>query len=91
MFESRLYFIDQLKVMDAKMVLCDPHRVLVSGPSQLHGSHMASPDIRAGMALVIAALTAKGTSIIDNAEQIDRGYENLVEKLKNLGADIKRE
>lgn len=91
MFESRLYFIDQLKVMGAKAVLCDPHRVLVSGPSQLHGSHMASPDIRAGMALVIAALAAKGTSIIDNAEQIDRGYENLVEKLQNLGADIKRE
>ncbi|MEK7124642.1 MAG: UDP-N-acetylglucosamine 1-carboxyvinyltransferase, partial [Patescibacteria group bacterium] len=78
MFESRLYFIDQLKTMGAKVVLCDPHRVLVSGPSLIHGSHMASPDIRAGMALVIAALTAKGTSIIDNAEQIDRGYENLV-------------
>ncbi len=91
MFESRLYFIDQLKAMGAKMVLCDPHRVLVSGPSQLHGSHMASPDIRAGMALVIAALTAKGASIIDNAEQIDRGYENLVEKLKNVGASIKKE
>ncbi|MEK7659250.1 MAG: UDP-N-acetylglucosamine 1-carboxyvinyltransferase [Patescibacteria group bacterium] len=91
MFESRLYFIDQLKNMGAKAILCDPHRVLVSGPSLLHSSHMASPDIRAGMALVIAALAAKGTSIIDNAEQIDRGYENLVEKLKNLGADIKRE
>lgn len=91
MFESRLYFIDQLKTMGAKMVLCDPHRVLVSGPSPLHGSHMASPDIRAGMALVIAALAAKGTSIIDNAEQIDRGYENLVEKLQDLGADIKKE
>ena len=91
MFESRLYFIDQLKVMGAKVVLCDPHRVLVSGPSQLHGSHMTSPDIRAGMALVIAALCAKGTSIIDNAEQIDRGYENLVEKLKKIGADIKHE
>ncbi len=91
MFESRLYFIDQLKTLGAKVVLCDPHRVLVSGPSQLHGSHMASPDIRAGMALVIAALTAKGTSIIDNAEQIDRGYENLVEKLRSVGADIRRE
>ncbi len=91
MFESRLYFIDQLKAMGAKTVLCDPHRVLVSGPSKLHGSHMASPDIRAGMALVIAALTAKGVSTIDNAEQIDRGYENLAEKLQNLGADIKQE
>ena len=91
MFESRLYFIDQLKNMGAKTILCDPHRVLVSGPSRLHGTHLASPDIRAGMALVIAALVAKGTSIIDNAEQIDRGYENLVEKLKGLGADIKRE
>lgn len=90
MFESRLYFIDQLKTLGAKAVLCDPHRVLVSGPSKLHGSHMASPDIRAGMALVIAALAAKGTSIIDNAEQIDRGYENLLEKLQNLGANIKR-
>ena len=91
MFESRLYFIDQLKTMGAKVILCDPHRVLVSGSSKLQGTHMASPDIRAGMAMVIAALAARGTSIIDNAEQIDRGYENLVEKLKNLGADIKRE
>lgn len=91
MFESRLYFIDQLKTMGAKVVLCDPHRVLVSGPSSLHGSHMASPDIRAGMALVIAAIAAKGTSIIDNAEQIDRGYENLIEKMKKVGVDIGRE
>jgi len=91
MFESRLYFIDQLKTMGAKTVLCDPHRVLVSGPSPLYGAHLVSPDIRAGMALVIAALAAKGESVIDNASELDRGYENLVEKLKNLGADIKRE
>ncbi|MEK7203844.1 MAG: UDP-N-acetylglucosamine 1-carboxyvinyltransferase [Patescibacteria group bacterium] len=91
MFESRLYFIDQLKTLGAKVILCDPHRVLVSGPSQLHGTHLVGPDIRAGMAMVIAALCAKGTSIIDNAEQIDRGHENLVEKLKKLGADIRRE
>jgi UDP-N-acetylglucosamine 1-carboxyvinyltransferase len=91
MFESRLYFTDQLKTLGGKMVLCDPHRVLVSGPSQLYGAHLTSPDIRAGMALVIAALVAKGTSMIDNAEQIDRGYENLIEKLQNIGADIKKE
>ena len=91
MFESRLYFIDQLKTLGAKVVLCDPHRVLVSGPNRLHGTHLVSPDIRAGMALVIAALCAKGTSTIDNAGQIDRGYENLIEKLKGVGADIKRE
>ena len=91
MFESRLYFIDQLKALGAKTILCDPHRVLVSGPSRLYGTHLISPDIRAGMALVIAALCAKGTSVIDNAGQIDRGYENLVEKLKAVGADIKRE
>lgn len=91
MFESRLYFIDQLKTLGAKTILCDPHRVLVSGPSNLYGANLVSPDIRAGMALVIAALAAKGASVINNAAQIDRGYENLVEKLKGVGADIKRE
>ncbi len=89
MFESRLYFTDQLKNLGAQLVLCDPHRVLVTGPTKLHGAHLVSPDIRAGMALVIAALAAKGKSIIDNAEQLDRGYEKLVEKLRGIGADIK--
>lgn len=89
MFESRLYFTDQLKNLGAQLVLCDPHRVLVTGPTKLHGAHLVSPDIRAGIALVIAALAAKGKSIIDNAEQLDRGYEKLVEKLKSVGADIK--
>jgi UDP-N-acetylglucosamine 1-carboxyvinyltransferase len=91
MFESRLYFTDSLKRFGAQLVLCDPHRVIITGPSVLHGGRMTSPDIRAGMALVIAALTAKGESTIDNVEQLDRGYENLVQKLKNVGADIKRE
>ncbi len=89
MFESRLYFTDQLKNLGAQLVLCDPHRVLVTGPTKLHGAHLVSPDIRAGMALVIAALAAKGKSIIDNAEQLDRGYEKLVEKLRGIGADIR--
>ena len=91
MFESRLYFTDQLKSLGAKLVLCDPHRVLVIGSSILRGVKLVSPDIRAGMALVIAALVAKGESIIDNAEQLDRGYENIVGKLINIGADIKKE
>ncbi|MEK7125150.1 MAG: UDP-N-acetylglucosamine 1-carboxyvinyltransferase [Patescibacteria group bacterium] len=89
MFESRLFFIDRLKTLGAKMILCDPHRVLVSGPSTLYGNYLVSPDIRAGMAMVIAALCAKGTSVIENAEQIDRGYENLIEKIKKVGGDIK--
>ncbi len=89
MFESRLYFTDQLKNLGAQLVLCDPHRVLVTGPTKLHGAHLVSPDIRAGMALVVAALAAKGKSIIDNAEQLDRGYEKLVEKLRGIGADIR--
>lgn len=91
MFESRLYFTDQLKALGAELVLCDPHRVLTAGPSQLYGTRLVTPDIRAGMALVVAALAAKGRSVIDNIEQLDRGYENLAEKLKNIGADVKRE
>ena len=86
MFESRMYFVDYLVAMGAGIVLCDPHRVLVSGPSRLHGTHMASPDIRAGM-----ALCAKGPSVIDNAQTIDRGYEHVDDKLRALGADIVRE
>lgn len=91
MFESRLYFTDQLRSLGAKLVLCDPHRVLVVGPTKLRGAKLVSPDIRAGMALVIAALVARGESIIDNAEQLDRGYEDIVQKLLNVGADIRRE
>jgi len=90
MFESRLYFVDKLIFMGARIVLCDPHRCVVQGPSQLQGDILVSPDIRAGMALVGAALCAKGQSIIRNVEQIDRGYERAEEKLRSLGARIER-
>ncbi|MDA0989969.1 MAG: UDP-N-acetylglucosamine 1-carboxyvinyltransferase [Verrucomicrobia bacterium] len=90
MFESRMYFVDRLIEMGARIVQCDPHRVVVAGPSSLHGIHMLSPDIRAGMALLLAALTAKGESVIESAESIDRGYERVDEKLRKLGADIVR-
>lgn len=90
MFESRMYFVDRLIDMGARIVQCDPHRVVVSGPAKLHGLHMSSPDIRAGMALLLAALCAEGESIIDNAQCIDRGYESVDRKLRKLGADIKR-
>jgi UDP-N-acetylglucosamine 1-carboxyvinyltransferase len=90
MFESRLYFVDKLIFMGARIVLCDPHRCVVQGPSQLQGDILVSPDIRAGMALVGAALCAKGQSVIRNVEQIDRGYERVEEKLRSLGARIER-
>jgi UDP-N-acetylglucosamine 1-carboxyvinyltransferase len=90
MYESRMFFIDKLIAMGAQITLCDPHRVLVSGPTPLRGQRLSSPDIRAGIALVIAALAAKGTSTIGNAELIDRGYENIVERLSALGARIER-
>lgn len=90
MFESRMYFVDRLIEMGAHIVQCDPHRVVVQGPSRLHGIHMTSPDIRAGMAMLIAALCAKGESVIDNAGMIDRGYERVDERLRELGADIER-
>ncbi|MDP9373234.1 MAG: UDP-N-acetylglucosamine 1-carboxyvinyltransferase [Chloroflexota bacterium] len=90
MFESRLFFTDKLIQMGARIVLCDPHRVVVSGPAQLYGETLQSPDIRAGMALLIAALAARGTSKIHNVEQIDRGYERLDERLQALGARIER-
>ncbi len=90
MFESRMYFVDRLITMGAQIVQCDPHRIVVSGPSKLKGIRMSSPDIRAGIAMVIAALTAEGTSYIGNAECIDRGYENVEEQLKLLGAKISR-
>ncbi len=90
MFESRMFFVDKLVGMGAKIVLCDPHRAVVSGPASLKGSDMVSPDVRAGMAMVIAALCAEGKSTIHNIYQIERGYENLAAKLKSLGAKIER-
>jgi UDP-N-acetylglucosamine 1-carboxyvinyltransferase len=93
MFESRLFFVDKLIDMGAKVILCDPHRATVIGlnhQSQLKATKMTSPDIRAGISLLIAALSAKGTSIINNIEQIDRGYENIEERLKSIGAKIER-
>ena len=90
MYDGRMFFVDYLISMGARIVLCDPHRAVVVGPSQLFGSQMQSPDIRAGMALIIAALCAKGTSTIYNIKQIDRGYENLEGKLQGLGAHIQR-
>jgi len=90
LFESRMYFVDRLLEMGATLVQCDPHRVVVSGPVQLRSQRISSPDIRAGMALIIAALCAKGTTIIDMAEMIDRGYERIDVRLRALGADISR-
>ena len=93
MFESRLFFVDKLIDMGAKIILCDPHRATISGINRkypLKGTVMTSPDIRAGISLLIAALSAKGTSIIHNIEQIDRGYENIDERLRLLGASIER-
>ncbi|MDD3885453.1 MAG: UDP-N-acetylglucosamine 1-carboxyvinyltransferase [Victivallaceae bacterium] len=88
MFESRIYFADRLISMGANAIVCDPHRVVITGPAKLHGVTMSSPDIRAGMAMVIAALCAKGESVINSADVIYRGYENLTEKLTAIGADI---
>ena len=90
MFESRMFFVDKLVSMGARIVLCDPHRALVSGPSQLRGATVESPDIRAGMAMLIAAMCAKGTSTINNVGQIERGYERIDERLNALGARITR-
>ena len=90
MFESRLFFVDRLIAMGARIVLCDPHRAIVSGPARLHGQQLASPDIRAGMALIAAALTAEGQSVIMNIHQVDRGYENIDGRLRALGASIER-
>ncbi len=90
MFESRMFFVDKLISMGAKITLCDPHRAVVCGPCMLHGDHLVSPDIRAGMAMVIAALCAHGQSRISNVYQIERGYENLVDRLKELGAHIEK-
>jgi UDP-N-acetylglucosamine 1-carboxyvinyltransferase len=90
MFESRLYFVDKLIWMGARIILCDPHRCVVQGPSPLHGDEVDSPDIRAGMTLLIAALCAEGQSTIRNIRQIDRGYEQIEKKLRQLGARIER-
>ncbi|MBU6389184.1 UDP-N-acetylglucosamine 1-carboxyvinyltransferase [Patescibacteria group bacterium] len=91
MYEGRLYFVDLLQKMGADIVTCDPHRVLVSGPTELRHSSLISPDLRAGAALVLAALTAEGTSTIEHAELIDRGYAAIDERLRSLGAQITRE
>jgi UDP-N-acetylglucosamine 1-carboxyvinyltransferase len=90
MYPSRMFFIDKLVSMGARIVLCDPHRCLVQGPSRLLGEHLDSPDIRAGMALILAALGAEGSSVIRNISQIERGYERVDEKLRKLGAHIER-
>ncbi|MDQ6762183.1 MAG: UDP-N-acetylglucosamine 1-carboxyvinyltransferase, partial [Bacteroidota bacterium] len=93
MFESRLFFVDKLIEMGARIVLCDPHRAVVVGLERQHslrGIEMSSPDIRAGVALLIAALSAEGESVIQNIEQIDRGYQNIDKRLHVLGADIIR-
>ena len=93
MFESRLFFVDKLIDMGAKVILCDPHRATVIGmnhESSLKATVMTSPDIRAGVSLLIAALSAKGTSTIHNIDQIDRGYENIDGRLRALGAKIER-
>ncbi|HEV8653941.1 MAG TPA: UDP-N-acetylglucosamine 1-carboxyvinyltransferase [Candidatus Limnocylindria bacterium] len=90
MFPARMYWVGSLESMGARLVLCDPHRVVVVGPSQLYGTDLRSPDIRAGMALLAATLCAKGKSVISNVDQIDRGYEDLDTRLRALGAKIER-
>ncbi len=90
MFESRMFFVDKLIAMGARIVLCDPHRAIVAGPSRLRAAAMISPDIRAGMAMLLAAVCAEGTSTINNADQIERGYERIDERLNALGAKITR-
>jgi UDP-N-acetylglucosamine 1-carboxyvinyltransferase len=90
MFESRLFFVDKLVSMGARIILCDPHRVVITGPARLYGQRMSSPDIRAGMAMLIAALCAEGVSTIGDAYQIDKGYERIDERLRGLGAHIER-
>jgi UDP-N-acetylglucosamine 1-carboxyvinyltransferase len=90
MFENRLFFTDKLVGMGARIILCDPHRAIVSGPARLYGERLTSPDIRAGMAMVIAGLCAEGVSTIGNIGEIDRGYERIDERLRALGARIER-
>ena len=90
MYSSRMYFTDKLVSMGAKIILCDPYRCIVQGPNHLQGEQLESPDIRAGMALILAALCARGQSVIRNIGQIERGYENIDQKLRALGAKIER-
>jgi UDP-N-acetylglucosamine 1-carboxyvinyltransferase len=90
MYESRLFWVDRLIAMGARVIVCDPHRAVVTGPAKLYGQTVSSPDIRAGMALLLAALVAEGTTVIHNAQQIDRGYERVDERLRALGASIQR-
>ena len=90
MFENRLVFTDKLVTMGARIVLCDPHRCVINGPARLYGERVESPDIRAGMAMLIAGLAAEGTTVIGNVGQIDRGYERIDERLRGLGAAIER-
>ena len=90
MFENRLFFVDKLVSMGARIIVCDPHRVVVSGPSRLYGQRLTSPDIRAGMAMLIAALCADGQSVIGNVAEIDRGYERIDDRLRGVGAQIER-
>jgi UDP-N-acetylglucosamine 1-carboxyvinyltransferase len=89
-FEGRLFFSDQLVTMGANIIMCDPHRIVVSGPTPLIGKKLVSPDLRAGITMVLAGMIANGTTTIENIFQIDRGYERIEERLKNLGADIER-
>ena len=90
MFESRMFYVDKLIGMGARIILCDPHRAVVTGPSRLSGSELVSPDVRAGMAMLIAAMCAQGRSCIQNVYQIERGYENLTQRLQSLGAHISK-
>jgi UDP-N-acetylglucosamine 1-carboxyvinyltransferase len=89
-FEGRLFFADQLVTMGANIIMCDPHRIVINGPTQLTGKKLTSPDLRAGITMVLAGMVAKGTTTIENIFQIDRGYENIEERLQKLGADIQR-
>ena len=90
MFESRMFYVDKLIGMGARIILCDPHRAVVTGPSRLFGAELVSPDVRAGMAMLIAALCAQGKSCIQNVYQIERGYEKLIPRLQSLGARISK-
>ena len=90
MFESRMFFVDKLINMGARITLCDPHRAVVTGACTLHGDKLVSPDVRAGMAMIIAAMAARGESTISNVYQVERGYEHLTERLTGLGAHIEK-
>src|SRR5207302_9220418 len=90
MFEGRLFFVDKLVSMGARIILCDPHRVVVTGPARLYGQRMESPDIRAGMSMLLASLCAEGESTIGAVHQIDKGYERIDERLRTPGAHITR-